>query len=217
MSSWNIFLNSEKEKIYFKRLNIFLEQEYKTKIIFPKKEDLFNSFSYTEFENVKVIIVGQDPYHGLNQAHGLAFSVKKGIPIPKSLQNIYKELKEDVGFVIPEHGCLEKWAKEGVLLLNTTLSVEQSKPLSHTNKGWEILTTNVIKKLNEDNQPKVFMFWGNHAQKLKVYLTNPKHLILCASHPSPLSAHRGFFGCKHFSKANKFLFKHNRQPINWQI
>lgn len=216
-TSWEKLIARESEKEYFQKLKQFLRQEYATKTIFPAKKDMMACFEYTDLEDVKVVIIGQDPYHGPNQAHGLSFSVKKGVALPKSLQNIYKELASDVKMIPPLHGDLTKWAKEGVLLLNTTLTVVAKQPLSHVKKGWETFTKEVILTLNAHPQPKVFMLWGKHAQSLESYISNPVHLILKTVHPSPLSAYRGFLGCKHFSKANLFLQDNQRQPIDWQL
>lgn len=216
-NQWDNILKEEYEKPYFINLIHFLRHEYQNKIIYPPKQDVFNALIYTSYENVKVVILGQDPYHNPNQAHGLAFSVGPNVPPPPSLKNIYKELHDDLGCTIPTKGTLTKWAKQGVLLLNTIMSVEQNKPASHANKGWEIFTDTIISKLNERQQPIVFMLWGNPAKKKEKLITNPNHLILKAAHPSPLSAYNGFFGCHHFSQANKFLIEHHMQPIDWQI
>lgn len=215
--NWNNIIKKERNKEYFIKLQSFLDNEYKTKKIYPLKENLFHCFNITEFDKVKVVIIGQDPYHGPNQAHGFCFSVQKGCKIPPSLVNIYKEIASDIKCSIPIHGDLTTWAQQGVLLLNTIMSVEDSKPLSHFNIGWETFTDLVIKELNEDNQPKVFILWGNNSKKKKNLINNKKHLILEAPHPSPLSSYRGFFGCKHFSKANIFLNSNNLEPINWEI
>lgn len=215
--NWNNIIKKERNKEYFIKLQSFLDNEYKTKKIYPLKENLFHCFNITEFNKVKVVIIGQDPYHGPNQAHGFCFSVQKGCKIPPSLVNIYKEIASDIKCSIPIHGDLTTWAQQGVLLLNTIMSVEDSKPLSHFNIGWETFTDLVIKELNEDNQPKVFILWGNNSKKKKNLINNKKHLILEAPHPSPLSSYRGFFGCKHFSKANIFLNSNNLEPINWEI
>ena len=214
-NGWKEFIDGEINQDYFKKLNSFLDEEYASKKIYPSREDIFKCFELTDFKDVKVIILGQDPYHQVNQAHGLCFSVNKGIKTPPSLVNIYKEINSDLGYDIPSHGDLSKWAKEGVLLLNTIMSVEDSKPMGHANKGWEIFTDRVIKRLNEDDTPKVFMLWGAPSRKKKVLITNPNHLILESVHPSPLSAYHGFLGCKHFSKANDFLRMSNRKEIDW--
>ncbi len=216
-NDWKKIIDEEKEKDYFKELKKFLLSEYDNYKIYPKKGEIFKCFELTNFKDVKVVILGQDPYHQPFQAHGLCFSVNKGVKIPPSLVNIYKEIHNDLGCSIPVHGNLTKWAKEGVLLLNTIMSVRDSSPMSHSNKGWEIFTDKVIKKLNDDDTPKVFMLWGSPSRKKKVLITNSHHLVLECAHPSPLSAYNGFFGCKHFSKANEFLKKNGREPIDWQI
>jgi len=216
-NGWKKIIDEEKEKDYFKKIESFLLEEFSTYRIYPKKEDVFKCFELTDLNDVKVVILGQDPYHGENQAHGLCFSVNKGIKIPRSLMNIYKELKTDLGCSIPSHGNLTKWANEGVLLLNTIMSVRESTPMSHANKGWEVFTDRVIQELNDDNNPKVFLLWGNASRVKKVLITNPKHLILECPHPSPYSASSGFFGCRHFSKTNEFLKANNREEIDWQI
>ena len=214
---WKDFIEQERENLYFYNLENFVEKERKEKRIFPNKEDVFKAFELTPFENVKCVIVGQDPYYNLHQANGLAFSVNKGVKLPPSLINIYKEACDDVGIEIPKYGDLSSWAKEGVFLLNTILTVEEGKPLSHKNKGWEKFTLKVLKTLNEDEKPKVFILWGKEAISLKRMITNPKHLVLESAHPSPLSSYRGFFGSKPFSKTNEFLKKNNRKTIDWRI
>lgn len=216
-NGWKEFIDNEIEQEYFQNLKSFLVQEYNTKKIYPAKKDIFRCFDLTDFKDVKVVILGQDPYHQVNQAHGLCFSVNKGIKVPPSLVNIYKEISSDLGCAIPCHGDLTKWAKEGVLLLNTIMSVEDSKPMAHANKGWEVFTDRVIKKLNDDDTPKVFLLWGTPSRKKKSLITNSKHLILETVHPSPLSAYNGFFGCKHFSKTNEFLKMNGRKEIDWII
>ena len=216
-NGWKRIIDEEKEKDYFKNLKQFLLKEYDAYKIYPRKGEIFKCFELTDFKDVKVVILGQDPYHQPFQAHGLCFSVNKGVKVPPSLVNIYKEINSDIGCSIPSHGNLTKWANEGVLLLNTIMSVRDSHPMSHSNKGWEIFTDRVIRELNEDNTPKVFMLWGSPSRKKKVLITNPKHLILETVHPSPLSAYNGFFGCKHFSSANKFLKENDREEIDWQI
>jgi uracil-DNA glycosylase len=215
--NWDEFIDQERELLYFYNLEKFILEERKNKTIFPKEEDVFNAFKLTPFENVKCVIVGQDPYYNINQANGLAFSVNKGIKLPPSLVNIYKEAHDDIGIDIPNHGDLSSWAKEGVFLLNTILTVEEGKPLSYKNKGWEKFTLKVLKTLNDDESPKVFILWGKEAINLKKILNNPRHLILESAHPSPLSSYRGFFGSKPFSKTNEFLIKNNRTPINFAI
>lgn len=214
---WKDIIDHEKEQPYFKELTKRVLQEYKTKTIYPPLEDIFNAFKFCEFDNVKVVILGQDPYHNVNQAHGLAFSVKKGNQVPPSLKNIYKELHADIGLPIPDHGELTSWAEQGVLLLNTILTVEAHKPLSHKNLGWDQFTDTIIQLLNEDPVPKVFVLWGNNAKLKRRFLTNPNHLILSSSHPSPLSARYSFFGSRVFSKINQFLEQHNRTPIDFTI
>ena len=217
VNGWKDFIDDEISKDYFKNLKEFIVNEYNTKDVYPKKGDIFKCFELTDFSNVKVVILGQDPYHQVNQAHGLCFSVNKGIKVPPSLVNIYKEINNDLGIEIPSHGNLTKWANEGVLLLNTIMTVVDSKPMAHKNKGWEIFTDRVIKKLNDDDTPKVFMLWGGPSRSKKSLIDNPRHLVLETVHPSPLSAYNGFFGCKHFSKANEFLKQNGRAPIDWRI
>ncbi len=214
---WHDFILEESKKSYFIDLQNFVNKEYETKTIYPLKDEIFNAFKLTPFDQVKVVIIGQDPYFNPNQAHGLCFSVRKGIKVPPSLVNIYKELQSDVGISIPNHGDLTYWAKQGVLLLNAVLTVEAFKPLSHNKKGWEIFTQTMIEKLNADDNPKVFLLWGAKAIEKEKMITNPNHLILKAAHPSPLSAYNGFFGCRHFSKTNEFLRSKNRKEIDWQI
>lgn len=215
--AWKVALSEEFEKDYYKKLYEFVKEEYSTRQIFPPSKDLFNAFSYTPLEQVKVVILGQDPYHDDNQAHGLCFSVLPGIKLPKSLINIYKELEADLGCYKPNNGYLEKWAKQGVLMLNTVLTVRAHTPDSHKGKGWEQFTDAVVNILNKEDRPIVYLLWGGHAKEKAANLNNPKHLVLTAAHPSPLSASRGFFGCKHFSKTNEFLQKNGLEPIDWQI
>ena len=216
-NDWDNILADEWRKPYYILLRNFLKEEYKTKTIYPNMHNIFNALKYTPFEKVKAVIIGQDPYHGPGQAHGLCFSVQKGVDIPPSLQNIYKELANDVGFKHPGHGYLVDWAKLGVLMLNTVLTVRAGAAASHRRMGWEIFTDTVISKLNEKQTPVVFLLWGKPAAEKAAKITNPLHLKLEAPHPSPLSAHRGFLGSKHFSKANEFLVKNGIEPINWQI
>lgn len=217
-SSWKNKLIHEFSKPYMIDLRKFLSDEIKkNKVIFPKPSDIFNAFKLSPFEKVNVVIIGQDPYHGPGQAHGLCFSVKKGVPPPPSLINIFKELESDLGIPRPSHGCLESWANQGVLLLNSVLTVESGKAGAHAGRGWEIFTDKVIESLNESIKPIVFMLWGSYALKKGAVLDRKKHLVLESVHPSPLSAHRGFLGCKHFSKANKFLEKNSMNPINWNL
>lgn len=201
----------------FKKFYHIVETEYQTKTIFPPKDHIFNALKLTPYKNVKVVIVGQDPYHGVGEAHGLSFSVQKGIKVPPSLKNIYKELYDDLGILPYPEGDLTKWAKQGVLLLNAVLTVEKDKPASHRNLGWERLTDYIIKSLNQKEEPVVFILWGNFAKEKKALITNPKHYIITSPHPSPFSANSGFFGSKPFSKTNKFLIENNIEPINWDL
>ena len=216
-NDWDKILDGEFDKDYYRMLREFLKKEYVTQTIYPSMYDIFNALKATAYEDVKVVILGQDPYHGPGQAHGMCFSVQKGVTPPPSLVNIFKELNDDVGCSEPPHGCLESWADQGVLLLNTVLTVRAGQANSHKGMGWEIFTDNVIRKLNEREKPMVFLLWGANAQTKTSYITNPAHLILKAPHPSPLSAYRGFFGCHHFSKANEFLVANGMEPIDWQI
>lgn len=216
-NDWNELLKDEFSKDYYLSLREFLKNEYTTKIIYPDKYDIFNALHYTSYKDVKVVILGQDPYHGPNQAHGLSFSVSPGVKIPPSLLNIYKELNSDLGCYIPNNGYLKKWADQGVLLLNTSLTVRAGEANSHKNKGWEIFTDKIISLINEKTDPVVFLLWGNNAINKKKLITNKQHLILSSTHPSPLSASMGFFGSKPFSKINKFLISVNKAPIDWQI
>ena len=216
-NDWNELLKDEFSKDYYLSLREFLKNEYTTKIIYPDKYDIFNALHYTSYKDVKVVILGQDPYHGPNQAHGLSFSVSPGVKIPPSLLNIYKELNSDLGCYIPNNGYLKKWADQGVLLLNTSLTVRAVEANSHKNKGWEIFTDKIISLINEKTDPVVFLLWGNNAINKKKLITNKQHLILSSTHPSPLSASRGFFGSKPFSKINKFLISVNKAPIDWHI
>ncbi|NLZ76168.1 MAG: uracil-DNA glycosylase [Erysipelotrichia bacterium] len=215
--SWDDFLNEQFNQDYFKKLSSFLRQEYLDKTIYPPKVEVFSSFYFTDLDKVKVVILGQDPYHQENQACGLAFAVKPNVALPPSLINIYKEIEDDLNVKMSNNGYLVKWAKQGVMLLNAVLTVEQSKANSHRGKGWEIFTDNVIAHLNKQNQPIVFLLWGNNAKEKIRLLDNPNHLVLTSVHPSPLSAHRGFLGCKHFSKANDFLIKNGVEPIDWTM
>lgn len=217
ISSFREVLDREKEKEYFKELTQFIDNEYATKKIFPERQNVMNSMKYTPYKKVKVVIVGQDPYHGEGEAHGLCFSVNPGIKVPPSLQNIYKELKRDLGLNIPNNGYLLKWAKEGVLMLNSVLTVVKDTPGSHRKKGWEIFTDEVIKAVNEKDTPVVFLLWGAYAKEKKSLITNPIHLVLESSHPSPFSVRNGFDGCSHFSKTNEFLKSNGLEPIDWQI
>jgi len=216
-NDWDQILQGEFDKEYYLNLRQFLIQEYRTRTIYPSMYDIFNALKATPYKDVKVVIIGQDPYHGPDQAHGMCFSVKKGVPQPPSLQNIFKELEADLGCSRPSHGYLEQWAKQGVLLLNTALTVRAGQANSHRGKGWEIFTDNVIRHLADRKKPMVFLLWGANAKAKAALITNPDHLILTAAHPSPLSAWNGFFGCRHFSKANHFLQQHGMEPVDWQI
>ncbi|MBD3629103.1 uracil-DNA glycosylase [Cyclobacterium sp.] len=214
-NSWKQLLEEEFSNPYFKELVTFVKNAYQINTIYPKGEHIFRAFDLCPVDQVKVIILGQDPYHGPGQAHGLSFSVPEGVSFPPSLLNIFKELKNDLDVPLPSHGNLEKWAKQGVLLLNATLTVEAHKAGSHQQKGWENFTDAVVKKLAQNKAHLVFMLWGAYAQKKAGMISDTKHLKLHAPHPSPLSAHRGFFGCHHFSKTNNYLVKNGQQPINW--
>ena len=213
--SWKAILSEEFGKDYFKSLTKFVRDEYQEYKIYPPAKEIFNAFDHCGFENVKVVIIGQDPYHGEGQAHGLSFSVKDGVKTPPSLRNIYKEVADDVGKGIPESGNLERWAKQGVLLLNATLTVLEGQPGSHQGKGWEEFTDAIIKKISDEREHVVFLLWGNFAQNKANLIDESKHLILKTTHPSPLSAHRGFLGCKHFSKTNDYLKSHGLKEIRW--
>ncbi len=214
-NDWDEILGNEFTSDYYLSLREFLKKEYSSRCIYPPMNDLFNALRYTSFENTKVVILGQDPYHGKGQAHGLCFSVKSGVPHPPSLKNIFKELTDEYGIPAPKSGELVGWAKQGVLLLNATLSVREGQPLSHKGQGWETLTDSIIKKVNEKSEPVVFMLWGTNARAKKVFITNPRHRVLECAHPSPLSAYNGFFGCGHFKSANAFLEKCGRATIDW--
>ncbi|WP_394023328.1 uracil-DNA glycosylase [Anaerococcus martiniensis] len=216
-NDWDIILADQWDKVYYQNLRKKLIGEYKNHTVYPDMYDIFNALKSVSYEDVKVLILGQDPYHGPGQAHGYAFSVQKGVKTPPSLVNIYKEMHEDIKTYIPNNGNLEKWAKQGVLLLNTSLTVRAHQANSHQKIGWEILTDYIIKKLNEREKPIVFILWGRNAQSKEMLITNPNHLILKSTHPSPLSAHRGFFGSKPFSKTNNFLKSIGQEPIDWQI
>lgn len=212
--SWKPYLNAEFEKPYFVELSGFLKEAYDSKTIYPPKRQVFSAFT-TDLNDIKVVIIGQDPYHGPGQAHGLAFSVSRQVDVPPSLVNIFKEIQDDLGKPIPEDGNLTRWAKQGVLLLNNTLTVEAHKAGSHRGKGWEQFTDTMIKMLSEEREGLVFLLWGRDAKSKKVLIDIKKHLVLEAAHPSPLSAYNGFFGCKHFSKANTYLREHGKQEIDW--
>ncbi len=216
-NSWDKILSEEYQKEYFKKLLDFVKNEYKTKTIYPKQNEVFNAFRYTDFNDVKVVILGQDPYHGPNQAEGLSFSVSNSVLKPPSLQNIFKELESDLGIPFPKSNSLKPWARQGILLLNAVLTVEEHKPTSHKDKGWEMFTDNVIKKINEKEEPVVFILWGAYARNKKSLITNPKHLIIESAHPSPFSARNGFFGSKPFSKTNSFLKKNGIKEIDWSV
>lgn len=216
-NDWDALLQEEFTKDYYLKLRAFLKVEYGNQKVYPDMYDIFNALKYTAYEDVKVVILGQDPYHGAGQAHGMSFSVKPGVRTPPSLVNIYKELADDLGLAIPNNGYLLPWAEQGVLLLNTVLTVREGKPNSHANQGWEKLTDTIISLLGQKTEPVVFLLWGNNAKSKQVLLRNPNHLILTSVHPSPLSANRGFMGCRHFSKANHYLTQSGVAPINWQI
>lgn len=216
-NDWDEVLEGEFEKPYYLELRQFLKNEYETQVIYPDMYDIFNALKYTSYKDTKVLILGQDPYHGENQAHGLAFSVKPGVRIPPSLLNMYKELHADLGCFIPNNGYLVPWAEQGVLLLNTALTVRAHQANSHKGKGWEVFTDNIIKLLNLRDEPVIFVLWGNNARSKKKLIDTNKHYIIESAHPSPLSASRGFFGSKPFSKTNDILIKLGRDPINWQI
>ena len=216
-NDWQALLDPEFHKDYYLKLRKFLASEYRTQTIYPDMYHIFATLQATPYEDVKVVILGQDPYHGPNQAHGFSFSVQPGVEIPPSLQNIYKELATDVGCKIPTTGYLKKWADQGVLMLNAVLTVRAGQAASHRGIGWEMFTDRIIELLNEREKPMVFMLWGRFARSKKELITNPNHLVLEAAHPSPLSAYNGFFGCRHFSKANAFLESHGETPIDWQI
>jgi len=216
-ASWKQLLEQERQKEYFIQLETFLETEYRESTIYPKREDIFNSLTYTPYDRVKVVILGQDPYHGPNQAHGLSFSVKPDVKVPPSLKNIYKELHADLGCSIPNHGYLKSWADQGVLLLNTVLTVRAGQANSHRGKGWEVFTDKVIKMLNDREEPVIFVLWGNPAQKKLAIIDQEKHGTILSTHPSPLSAHRGFLGSRPFSTINRMLENNGQSPINWCI
>lgn len=211
---WDVILKEEMKKEYFRKLGTFVKQEYQHKVIFPAYANIFNALRYTDYDQVKVVILGQDPYHGDNEAHGLSFSVQEGVRRPPSLQNIFKELEFDLG-IKRDHTNLIGWAEQGVLLLNSIMTVERNKPLSHKDKGWEIFTDYIIQSLNQRKEPVIFVLWGSYARSKKEYITNPQHYIVECVHPSPLSANRGFFGSKPFSKINHFLENHQLKPIDW--
>lgn len=216
-NDWDLVLKDEFEKDYFLNIKEFVNEEYKLKTIYPPYEDILNSFKLTPLSNVKVVILGQDPYHEEGQAHGLAFSTPKGKSIPRSLKNIFKEINNEYSYPIPESGCLEKWAKQGVFLLNSVLTVEKGNANSHSKCGWQTFTDNVIRILNNQTRPIVFLLWGKQAEKKKELITNPNHLVLITSHPSPFSARKGFLGSNHFKLANQFLKENDIDEINWRL
>lgn len=216
--TWADVLAEEKKQAYFLKLLAFIQQEREAgQLIYPAQDELFNAFEATPYDQVKVVILGQDPYHGPGQAHGLSFSVKQGVKPPPSLRNLFLELNNDLGITLPNHGCLTRWAQQGVLLLNTSLSVVEGKPQSHAKIGWSVFTDAVIKQLNNHPLPLVFLLWGRHAEKKGLGVDGTRHLVLTAPHPSPFSAHQGFFGCRHFSKANDFLKAKGRIPVDWSL
>lgn len=215
-NDWDELLKDEFQKDYYLKLRQILKQEYFSRTIYPSMYDIFNALRYTSFEDTRVVILGQDPYHGPGQAHGLAFSVQKGVPIPPSLQNIYKEIRDDLGLTPPSHGCLTDWAEHGILLLNTVLTVRAGQAASHRGIGWEIFTDRIIELLSGREQPMVFLLWGANAREKKALIDTSRHLVLTAAHPSPLSARNGFFGCRHFSTACRFLAQHGMQ-VDWTI
>ncbi|MBR2909646.1 MAG: uracil-DNA glycosylase [Clostridia bacterium] len=216
-NSWDNVLDEEFQKEYFIELLAKVDEEYQTRKIYPPRDKIFSALKLCDFKDIKVVLLGQDPYHGEGQAHGLCFSVMPGVTPPPSLKNIYKELASDVGFVPPNHGCLISWARQGVLLLNTTLTVREGQPNSHSTYGWQTFTDEIIKKIDESDNPVVFLLWGGNAKSKMKLIKNKKHLVLYSAHPSPLSAYNGFFGNKHFSKTNEFLVQNGKTPIDWSI
>ena len=217
MNHFKDIIEEESKKDYYIKLHEFIDNEYNTKTIYPPRENIFFALKNTPYEYVKVVILGQDPYHGEGEAHGMCFSVNPGVKVPQSLQNIFKELHRDLGCKIPNNGYLLKWARQGVLMLNSVLTVQKDKPASHQGKGWEIFTDRIIEEINNKKTPVVFLLWGNFAKQKASLITNEKHLVLTSSHPSPFSVRYGFDGCSHFSKTNKFLIQNNMSPIDWQI
>ena len=217
MKNWEELFRQEEQKEYYRKLMQFLDEEYAQKTIYPPREDVFTCFTSCPLQDVKVVILGQDPYHQPQQAHGLCFSVRKGVPVPRSLKNIYRELKDDLGVDAPSHGCLLEWARQGVFLMNTVMTVREGEAYSHNKKGWEVFTDTVISVLNEQEQGIVFLLWGNHAQKKARLITGAQHRIIQSAHPSPLSASRGFFGSKPFSTINTCLKELGRTPIDWRL
>lgn len=216
-NEWDELLKDEFEKDYYKKLRTALASEYKTHTVYPDMYDIFNALKYTSYSDVKAVIIGQDPYHGPGQAHGLCFSVKRGVEPPPSLKNIFKEINDELGIPVPNHGELTSWARQGVLMLNAVLTVRAGQPNSHKNIGWEQFTDRVIELLNERSEPIVFLLWGGNARRKAQLVTNPIHKILTCAHPSPLSAYSGFFGCGHFIKCNEFLKSVGKEPINWAL
>jgi uracil-DNA glycosylase len=216
-NNWTPWLHQEWEQPYFKKLAEFVHEEYEHQAVYPPKHQVFAAFNNCDINNIKVVILGQDPYHQRGQAHGMCFSVNPGVPVPPSLQNIFKELHDDLNCTIPDNGYLMPWAEQGVFLLNTVMTVRDSHPRSHAGKGWETFTDHAIEKINEKDTPVVFLLWGRDARSKAGMIDTSKHLVLEAAHPSPLSAYHGFFGCRHFSKANQFLKDHNIEAVNWQI
>ncbi len=216
-NEWASLLKAESEKEYFQKLQHFLKKEYEENTVYPHIEDIYNALHFTDYKDVKVVILGQDPYHGLNQAHGLSFSVNPGVKIPPSLKNIFIELQDDMGCTFPAHGCLTDWAKQGVLLLNTVLTVRAGEPASHKGKGWEQFTDRIIECLNEKQKPIVFLLWGKHAEIKKALIDDRKHVVFVSPHPSPFSARKGFFGSKPFSRTNEVLQKIGEKPIHWSL
>nr|WP_145404045.1 uracil-DNA glycosylase [Paenibacillus xylanexedens] len=216
-NDWDEVLQQETQADYFNNIRYALAAEYKTQTVYPPKEDLFSALKLTPYHKVKAVIIGQDPYHGAGQAHGLSFSVRPGVRVPPSLKNIYKELQDDLGVPVPKHGSLIHWAEQGVLLLNAVLTVQEGQPNSHQGLGWQTFTDAVIRELNERTEPMVYMLWGSHAQKKGAFINRDKHLVLESTHPSPLAAHRGFLGSRPFSKANEFLVSQGIKPIDWTI
>jgi len=215
--SWHLLLSEEFKKPYFNQIREFIRCEYQKHTIYPKGSDIFRAFNLTPLDSVKGVIIGQDPYHGPGHAHGLCFSLKPGIDTPPSLKNIYKEINSDLGIEVPKTGYLQRWAEQGVLMLNNVLTVRKGKPNSHKNSGWEIFTAKVIEKISREKEGIVFFLWGNSAQKKENLIDSRKHLVLKAPHPSPLSAYNGFFGCRHFSKSNNYLISKNKKPIDWKV
>ena len=216
-NGWLEYLKEEFSKPYYRDLFQFVKSEYESKVIYPPSQDLFSALEVTDISNVKILLLGQDPYHEEGQAHGMSFSVKPGVKTPPSLKNMYKELQDELGCYIPNNGYLMKWAEQGVLLMNTVLTVREGAANSHKGKGWEEFTDAVIRAVNEQDRPVVYLLWGSNARSKKKFITNPKHLVLESVHPSPLSAYNGFFGCGHFKKANEFLEANGLSPIDWQI